>query len=85
MAMKFRLEHDLIGEKRVPADAYYGVQTLRAIENFRISGVPVSHYPDFIRAFAMIKLAAAKANADVGEIPRKILPAIEKACREVAE
>ena len=66
MSKGFRIEHDLIGEKKVPADAYYGVQTLRAIENFRISGVPISHYPDLIRALAMIKLAAAKANADVG-------------------
>ncbi len=82
---KFRIEHDLIGEKKVPADAYYGVQTLRALENFKISGVPISHYPDMIRAFAMIKLAAAKANVECKEIPRKILPAIEKACREVMD
>ena len=82
---KFRIEHDLLGEKRIPADAYYGVQTLRAIENFRISGVPISHYPDLIRALAMIKLAAAKANVDCRQIPRKILPAIEKACREVMD
>ena len=81
----FRSEHDLLGPKQVPADAYYGVQTLRAIENFRISGVPISHYPDLIRAFAMIKLAAARANAEVGQVPRKILPAIEKACREVID
>ena len=80
-----RIEHDLLGEKRVPADAYYGVQTLRAIENFKISGVPISHYPDLIRALAMVKLAAARANAECGEIPRRILPAIEKACREVMD
>jgi len=84
-ATRFRNEHDLLGEKRVPADAYYGVQTLRALENFRISGVPISHYPDLIRALAMIKLAAAKANVDCREVPRKILPAIEKACREVMD
>jgi aspartate ammonia-lyase len=80
-----RVEHDLLGEKRVPAAAYYGVQTLRALENFKISGVPISHYPDLIRALAMVKLAAARANAEVGQIPRKILPAIEKACREVMD
>src|SRR6185295_16077898 len=81
----FRLEHDLLGDKRVPARAYYGVQTLRAIENFQISGVPISHYPELIRALAMIKLAAARANADCGQLPRKLLPAIEKACRDVIE
>ncbi len=81
----FRSEHDLLGHKQVPNAAYYGVQTLRALENFRISGVPISHYPDLIRALAMIKLAAARANAECGEIPRKILPAIEKACREVID
>jgi aspartate ammonia-lyase len=81
----FRIEHDLLGEKKIPADAYYGVQTLRALENFKISGVPISHYPDLIRALAMVKLAAAKANVDCKQIPRKILPAIEKACREIMD
>ena len=82
---KSRTEHDLIGEKTVPADAYYGIQTLRAIENFQISGVPISHYPELLRALAMIKLAAARANADCGQLPRKLLPAIDKACRDVIE
>ncbi len=82
---QFRTEHDLIGERDVPAEAYYGIQTLRALENFRISGVPISHYPELIRALAMIKLAAARANADCGQLPRKLLPAIEKACRDVIE
>ena len=85
MAQRFRIEHDLLGEKKVPADAYYGVQTLRALENFKISGVPISHYPDLIRALAMVKLASAKANVECREIPRKILPAIEKACRDVMD
>ena len=61
-----RIEHDLLGEKEVPADAYYGVQTARALENFQISGVELHHYPDFIEAFAIVKLAAARANTDVG-------------------
>jgi len=82
---KNRTEHDLIGEKSVPGDAYYGIQTLRAIENFQISGVPISHYPELLRALAMIKLASARANADCGQLPRKLLPAIEKACRDVIE
>jgi aspartate ammonia-lyase len=84
-ATKFRVEHDLLGERRVPSDAYYGIQTLRALENFRISGVPISHYPELIRALAMVKLAAAKANVESRKIPKKLLPAIEKACREVMD
>lgn len=80
-----RLEHDLLGEKKVPGDAYYGIQTLRAMENFRISGVPVSHYPELIRALAMVKLAAARANHECGEIPRRVLGGIEKACREIID
>lgn len=81
----FRVEHDLIGEKRVPASAYYGVQTLRAIENFKISGVPISHYPQVVRAFAMVKMAAARANRDVGELKPGVLRAIEAACRDLIE
>jgi aspartate ammonia-lyase len=60
---KPRTERDLLGEKQVPADAYYGVQTARALENFQISGVPISHYPGFVEAWAIVKLAAA------GQIP----------------
>ncbi len=78
-----RVEHDLLGEKRVPAGAYYGVQTLRAMENFHISGVPLSHYPDLIRGLAIVKLAAARANHECGELPRKILRGIEGACEEL--
>ena len=59
-----RTEHDLLGEKQVPADAYYGVQTLRALENFQLSGVPINHYPGFVEAWAYVKLAAAQANYD---------------------
>ena len=57
-----RTEKDLLGEKQIPADAYYGVQTLRALENFQISGVKTNFYPDYVRAYAMVKLAAARAN-----------------------
>ncbi len=80
-----RTEHDLIGDKQIPADAYYGVQTARGMENFRISGVPISHYPDFVRALAMIKLAAARANHDVGQLPKEILKGIEAACNDIIE
>ena len=65
-AQEFRTEKDLLGEKNVPADAYYGVQTARALENFRISGQTIGDYPDFIAALAIVKMAAARANADVG-------------------
>jgi aspartate ammonia-lyase len=78
-----RLEHDLLGDKAVPAEAYYGVQTARALDNFRISGVELRLYPDVIRGFAMVKLAAARANADCGVFSREILSGIEKACEEL--
>jgi aspartate ammonia-lyase len=74
-----RMERDLLGEKAVPADAYYGVQTARALENFNISGIPINHYPGFIEAWAIVKLAAARANTDVGAMKPEVLAAIEKA------
>src|SRR5687767_10506862 len=80
-AGKTRTERDLLGEKQVPADAYYGVQTARALENFQISGVGINHYPGFVEALAIVKLAAARANAEVGALPKEKLPAIEKAAR----
>src|SRR5499433_3791456 len=80
---KVRVEKDLLGEKNIPADAYYGVQTARALENFQISGVLINHYPGFVEAWAMVKLAAARANADVGAMKKDRLAAIEKACQAV--
>src|SRR5882762_3114356 len=80
-----RVEKDLLGEKAVPADAYYGVQTARALENFQISGVPINHYPGFIEAWAIVKLAAARANTDVGAMKPKTLHVIEKACKAVMD
>jgi aspartate ammonia-lyase len=71
---KVRVERDLIGEKQIPADAYYGVQTARALENFRISGVLINHYPGFVQAWAIVKLAAARANTDVGAMKPETLP-----------
>ena len=68
-----RLEHDLLGDKAVPADAYYGVQTARGLENFHISGVELRLYPDLIKALAMVKLAAARANFDCGQFGATIL------------
>jgi len=80
---KVRVEKDLLGEKNIPADAYYGVQTARALENFQISGVLINHYPGFVEAWAMVKLAAARANTDVGAMKPEQLAAIEKACNAV--
>jgi len=80
-----RLEHDLLGEKAVPADAYYGVQTARAMENFHISGVELRLYPNIIKAFAMVKLAAARANFDCGQFSAEILHGIEGACQEIID
>src|SRR5215510_11453744 len=80
-----RLEHDLLGEKAVPADAYYGVQTARGLENFHISGVQLRLYPDFIKALAMVKCAAARANFECGQFDETILRGIEGACQEVID
>lgn len=78
-----RTEKDLLGEKQIPADAYYGVQTLRALENFQISGVKTNFYPDYVKAYAMVKLAAARANTEVGRMKKDRMDAIEKACQAV--
>ena len=80
-----RLEHDLLGDKAVPADAYYGVQTARGLENFHISGVHLHLYPDLIRAFAMVKMAAARANFECGQFSKDILTGIEGASREIID
>ncbi|MCC8174019.1 MAG: aspartate ammonia-lyase, partial [Odoribacter sp.] len=84
--MKTRLEHDLLGEKEVPADAYYGIQTLRGIENFHnISGIVIGDYPNYVKALAMVKWAAAKANQELDLLPNDIAQAIQKACEEIIE
>jgi len=82
---KTRLEHDLIGAKEVPADAYYGVQTARALENFNISGLEIRLYPNIIKALGMVKLAAARANFDCGQFSKEILQGMEGACLELIE
>lgn len=81
----FRTEHDLLGELEVPADAYYGVQTLRAMHNFNLSGVPLSDYPDFIRALAMVKQAAADANHQLGCLSAAKHAAIQAACQKLID
>ena len=61
--MKTRIEHDLLGEKEVPADAYYGIQTLRGIENFQnISGITISDYPNYVKGLAMVKPGAGYSS-----------------------
>jgi aspartate ammonia-lyase len=80
-----RIEHDLLGDLAVPADAYYGVQTARALANFHISGVQLRLYPDLIKALAMVKMAAARANFGCGQFSREILSGIEAACQEIIE
>ncbi len=82
---KFRTEKDLLGEMQIPADKYYGVQTMRALENFQLSGVLINHYPGFVEAWAMVKLAAARANTDVGAMKPETRDAIEKACKAVLD
>ncbi|HWT80490.1 MAG TPA: lyase family protein, partial [Candidatus Methylomirabilis sp.] len=82
---QFRTEKDLLGEKQIPADAYYGIQTARALENFQFSGVLINHYAGFVEAWAIVKLAAARANADVGAMKKENLAAIEKACQAVRD
>jgi len=78
-----RMEHDLLGDREVPAERYYGIQTLRAIENFTISGVPLSFFPALIEALAMVKMAAAKANFDLGLLSRPITEAIVQASQDI--
>lgn len=78
-----RIEHDLLGEREIPDNAYYGIQTLRAVENFSISGIKLSLYPQLITSFAQVKTAAARANRDLGLLPNNLYKAIEKACDEV--
>src|SRR5260370_42697048 len=80
-----RIEHDLLGDRAVPADAYYGIHTLRALENFPITGTAISIYPDLMRALACVKQAAALANNALGLLPDRKAEAIALACAEGGE
>ncbi len=80
----FRIEHDLLGDEKVPSEAYYGIQTLRALQNFNITGVPIGHFPELIRALAIVKQAAAHANRDLGLLSGEKAAAIDAACAEIA-
>lgn len=81
MNKKYRLEHDSIGEKQVPVNAYYGVQSLRGNENFPITGQRL--HPEMVKALASIKMACAKANARAGILSKEVEQAISSACQEV--
>ncbi len=83
MSNNIRIEEDLLGTGEVPADAYYGVHTLRAIENFYISNNKISDIPEFVRGMVMVKKAAAMANKELQTIPKSVANAIIAACDEV--
>jgi aspartate ammonia-lyase len=82
---ELRTEHDLLGERQLSVDLYYGVQTLRATENFPITGIPVSQYPYLIHALAAIKEAAALANQELGLLADEVADVIVRACREIRD
>ena len=84
MVKNIRSEHDLLGQRDLPSSVYYGINTLRAVENFPITNIPLHHFPNLIRALAYVKKAAVRANADVGGVMRsEIGQAIEAACDEI--
>jgi aspartate ammonia-lyase len=78
-----RIEHDLLGEREVPDEALYGIQTLRALENFPITGVPLREFPSLIDALAAVKEAAALANAERGLLSEELSEIIARAAREI--
>jgi aspartate ammonia-lyase len=81
----YRVESDLLGELQVPKDAYYGVQTQRAVDNFYITGQKMGDYPEFVKAIAYVKLAAAKTNHELGLLDDKMTDAISQACQEIID
>ncbi|GAB0151974.1 aspartate ammonia-lyase [Marinobacterium sp. BA1] len=81
--MNMRVEHDLLGDLAVPAGAWYGIQTQRALDNFSITGVPISHFPALVRALVQVKSAAAWANRELGVLPAEKADAIIAACDEI--
>jgi aspartate ammonia-lyase len=80
---KTRTEHDLLGERQIPADAYWGVHTLRALENFPISGIKLSAYPELVKSLAWVKAAAAQANCELRVLSEAKAKAILAACAEL--
>lgn len=82
---RIRIERDSLGELAVPADAYWGIHTARALINFPITRRAIYNYPDLVIAFAAVKLAAARANAKLGDLEESKAVAIEQACREIMD
>ena len=82
---KFRVESDLLGELQVPEEAYYGVQTQRALNNYKISNTRMCDYPDYVIAIACVKLAAARTNKELGALDGKTADAIVEACKEIID
>jgi aspartate ammonia-lyase len=80
---ELRREKDLLGERELPDHHYYGIQTLRAVENFPMTGIPISQYPHLIEALAAVKEGAAAANEELGLLDARIADAIARACREI--
>jgi aspartate ammonia-lyase len=78
-----RVEHDLLGEREVPEEALYGIQTLRALENFPITGIPIREFPTLITALAAVKEAAALTNGELGLLQPEVRDAIVRAAREI--
>src|SRR5512138_2385910 len=78
-----RLEHDLLGDREVPAGRYFGIQTLRAVENFAITGITIAHYPRLIRSLAYIKKAAALIIRELGLLDSRLADAICRACDDI--
>ena len=85
MPLRARTEHDFLGEREVPAGAYWGVHTVRALENFPISGTPVSSHRDLVAALGAVKQAAARANRELGILDQRRAEAIDAACQDVRE
>ncbi|CAM5518910.1 aspartate ammonia-lyase [Leifsonia shinshuensis] len=80
-----RTEHDSLGPVEVPADAYWGANTQRAVENFPISGRGIGTYPELVTALALVKQAAARANAEIGVLEPSVASVIDDACQDIAE
>jgi aspartate ammonia-lyase len=78
-----RIEHDLLGEREVPTQAHYGIHALRACENFPITGIPISAYPNLIDALVSVKEAAALANHELGLLSEQKAQAIAHACKQI--
>jgi aspartate ammonia-lyase len=82
---KTRTEHDLLGDREVPDDALYGIQTQRAVENFPITDIRLAHFPLLLQSLAMVKQAAARANHELGLLPVDVKEAIDTVCQEIID